>query len=181
MATGIITKSEPIFRLPLIGEIARTQRIIVGWTAVFDDDFSRHQLMSSNWYRLKIGYASGRFPSLTAACPVYLHHVIFEHYFGSIVDGCLVDHIDRDKLNNLPSNLRATTHAINRVNKGRLKSNTSGFHGVSWAKRERKWVAYIDVRGKRVGLGYYDIPRVAADAVNAAYQQHYPEVPIPNP
>jgi len=46
--------------------------------------------------------------------------------------------------------------------------NTSGFCGVCWNKRERKWVAHIRVNYKKNHLGYFDDPVQAAHAYDRA-------------
>lgn len=43
-------------------------------------------------------------------------------------------------------------------------NNTSGYKGVSWKKREKKWGAQIGFQGKRIFLGYYVDKQ---DAINA--------------
>jgi len=50
-----------------------------------------------------------------------------------------VDHIDRNRSNNTPANLRWCTSIINQRNKGRSKKNTSGVTGVNFHKN--CWVA----------------------------------------
>jgi len=76
-----------------------------------------------------------------------------------------VDHINGDGLDNRRSNLRVATRSENLRNKGPQRSNTSGFKGVSWAKRARKWESQIRVDGKRRHLGYHPTP----EAAHAAY------------
>lgn len=66
-----------------------------------------------------------------------------------------VDHINGDPLDNRRSNLRLATHAENQRNKGRYSNNTSGYKGVSWAKKENKWQAQISFNGKVKYLGYF--------------------------
>ena len=43
-----------------------------------------------------------------------------------------------------------------------IRTNTSGYRGVSWFKRDKKWVSYIKINGKNKNLGYFDSPRIAA-------------------
>lgn len=66
------------------------------------------------------------------------------------------DHIDRNELNNLLSNLRPATKTQNAQNKSRQKNNTSGVSGVGWSKSQKKWVAYIRDNGKQVSLGSFN-------------------------
>ncbi|QVP48868.1 HNH endonuclease [Salmonella enterica subsp. salamae] len=67
-----------------------------------------------------------------------------------------IDHIDRNHLNNHPSNLRKCTHAENHQNIPVRKDNSSGVTGVSYVKRSKKWLAYIYVNGKAKRLGLYE-------------------------
>lgn len=75
-----------------------------------------------------------------------------------------VDHIDGDKANNRPSNLRLATRAENVRNVGKLSNNTSGFKNVSFDKTKNLWRAGVTVNGKRVYLGRF---KKKEDAYNA--------------
>jgi len=66
-----------------------------------------------------------------------------------------VDHKDGNGLNNQRSNLRNATTAQNRHNSLTPIDNTSGFKGVSWNKRHKRWTAYITAFGKRRFLGQF--------------------------
>lgn len=52
-----------------------------------------------------------------------------------------------------------------------FKSNTSGFKGVSWHKREKKYIAGIIFKGKRVHLGYFHSAEAASAAYSSAARQ----------
>jgi len=82
--------------------------------------------------------------------------------------GLEVDHIDGNGLNNTRANLRVGTHAENMRNRRRRCDNSSGYIGVHWHKRDRKWVARITLHGKLKSLGYFDTPEDAARARDAA-------------
>lgn len=74
--------------------------------------------------------------------------------------GFVIDHINRDKLDNRRSNLRIATKAQNRSNSTIVLSKT-GYKGVHWAKHASKWVAAITISGKSKYLGYWDSPEDA--------------------
>lgn len=76
----------------------------------------------------------------------------------------LVDHINGDPLDNCRSNLRFATTAQNIANSKRHLTNKSGFKGVCWHSRDKKWAAFI--QGKH--LGYFLTPIEAAKAYNKA-------------
>ena len=65
-----------------------------------------------------------------------------------------VDHIDRDGLNNLRSNVREGKGRVNALNRSKQKNNTSGHTGVQWHKpvgnRKGRWrVQYPKKNGTR--------------------------------
>ena len=67
----------------------------------------------------------------------------------------IVDHIDRNKLNNSPSNLRLLDKRLNALNCKVSTRNTSGIQGVYWYKRESRWVAKGKEYGRFRTLGYF--------------------------
>lgn len=77
-----------------------------------------------------------------------------------------IDHINRNRADNRPENLREVTSAENKANTGLSNRNTSGRKGVSWNKTLSKWqaTAVIDGRSRYLGL-YSDI-----DQASLAYQ-----------
>ncbi|AUR92754.1 HNH nuclease [Vibrio phage 1.176.O._10N.261.55.F5] len=66
-----------------------------------------------------------------------------------------IDHINGDSMDNRISNLRAVTSGENSKNMKRPVTNTSGFSGVSFDSKNKKWRAKIKVSGKTICLGRY--------------------------
>ena len=66
-----------------------------------------------------------------------------------------VDHINHDVSNNRKENLRICTNSENSMNKGLIKSNTSGVTGVTWNRRLNKWVSQIMINKKHIHLGVF--------------------------
>jgi hypothetical protein len=56
-----------------------------------------------------------------------------------------IDHVDGNRSNNKWSNLRDGTRTDNLRNVALKRSNKSGYHGVSFSKRQQKWTAYITI------------------------------------
>lgn len=84
-----------------------------------------------------------------------------------------IDHIDRVKTNNKLSNLRCVTRSENQQNMLLIRSNTSGFRGVSWISSLGKWQAAIRVNGRRIQLGLFHAPEDAYRAyLQAASRFH---------
>ena len=59
------------------------------------------------------------------------------------VDPVEIDHIDGNRSNNKWSNLKNGTRSDNQRNISIKSNNTSGYHGVSFSKRQQKWIASI--------------------------------------
>jgi hypothetical protein len=57
-----------------------------------------------------------------------------------------VDHIDRNKSNNTPENLRLASRSLQTQNRDKWKSSSSAFKGVAWNKARRKWSAACCLR-----------------------------------
>lgn len=79
--------------------------------------------------------------------------------------GKVVDHWDKDTLNNLDSNLKIVTQSKNLQNRNSIYTqNTTGYKGVSYEKRTGKYVAQIKINKKYIWLGRHDTPEQAYEA-----------------
>lgn len=87
---------------------------------------------------------------------IYLHHLTI----GRPIFGLVVDHINRNPLDNRRCNLRVVTYRTNNINK--VKS--SKYYGTSFDKEWNKWIAQIAENGKTIKLGRFNC-RIMAKAV----------------
>jgi len=88
----------------------------------------------------------------------------------------VVDHADRNPLNNRWKNLREVTRADNAINSGVPANNTSGFRGVSWHRASGRWRAHITLSGRQVSLGYHAHISDAVTARKLAEAAAFPAV-----
>ena len=95
----------------------------------------------------------------------YEHRMSFLMHYGWLPDE--VDHINRDKGDNRPCNLRAVSRTTNNYNKGLQSNNTSGTIGVSWHKQRKKWAVRLCDNGKYRSFGLYEDKQEAVDVATA--------------
>jgi hypothetical protein len=141
-------------------------RLTKGKVAIVDDcdahlaRFSwRAQRDRNRWYALRTGPRPDR-------KTIYLHREVL-----GVTDPAIeVDHESGDGLDCRRGNLRRATNAQNQANRPLSRCNTSGFKGVSWRARSRRWRAQI---GRRKHLGCFATLEEAARAYDAAALERY--------
>lgn len=118
-----------------------------------------------------IGKKGYRYIGVKNKC--YLAHRLAWLY----IYGCLpekhIDHINREKSDNRIDNLREVSNSQNHWNLNTNSANTSGYTGVSWNKRAKKWHSYIHAQGKRKHLGLFNTPEEAHAAYVEAKAEHH--------
>jgi hypothetical protein len=87
----------------------------------------------------------------------------------------LIDHINGSRIDNRIVNLREVSHTGNCQNLRAPKShNRSGFLGVLWCPKSKKWLARITVAGRAHVLGRYSNPEDASVAYWDAKKRLHP-------
>lgn len=84
---------------------------------------------------------------------VLAHRVIWKWWYGTEPDQ--VDHLNHITTDNRLCNLRDASPSVNRRNQQRSRANSSGYTGVIFHKRDRRWQANIRDGGRKVHLGYF--------------------------
>lgn len=82
---------------------------------------------------------------------IKLHRYIMRVEDSSV----LVDHINRDTLDNRKCNLRLCNYQENSFNRSKRKDNTTGVIGVDWNKNAKRWRAKIKYNNVIIHLGYF--------------------------
>ena len=141
---------------------------------VDDDDYD--ELNKHKWSVLEKGntyYAIRWMWSGGNQSGIYMHRAILGLMKG---DDKIVDHVNRNGLDNRQQNLRVVSHAINIRNHNRHKHNTSGHNGVCWHKASGKWDARITVKDKQIHLGLYDTIKDAVEARRQGEIEHWGKI-----
>lgn len=97
-----------------------------------------------------------------------LHLVIWKLYYGDWATQ-QIDHINGIRSDNRISNLRLATGSQNNYNSAVRSDNTSGYKGVSWHKRDKKWHARVN----NICLGAFYVKEDAIAARNAAAKEKH--------
>jgi hypothetical protein len=138
---------------------------------VDDEDFDRlanhtwaaRKSVSSGYYAIRLEQVNGK------QVQIYMHQEILP-----VVPPFVVDHQDRNGLNNQRGNLRPATRSQNRINSRMRSDNKTGFRGVTACPgKSMKWRSIITVAGRTQHLGYFQSAEEAALAYDrAAIQLH---------
>lgn len=108
------------------------------------------------------------------------HRIVWVLTHGTWPEG-LIDHENRDGLNNQPGNLRPADKSLNAQNSMVRSDSRTGLRGVGWSKVMGQYRARICLNGKRVILGYFDDPLEAALVYETARYALHPYAPRRKP
>lgn len=128
---------------------------------VDDEDFDK--LNKFKWYADKqlSGFYARRMSYQNVRKCIHMSHVII-----NCPKGKQVDHINHDTLDNRKDNLRVCSNRENSINRRMLSNNKTGYRGVVWHKRDKKFASQIKNKGKHYHLGSYDCKHEAALVYN---------------
>jgi hypothetical protein len=120
---------------------------------VMVDDEDYEYLSQQKWY-ISRGYAVGNGWKK-------MHRLILKAN-----DGEIVDHIDRNKLNNTKSNLRIVNSTENAHNQEKRIGTLNTYKGVYYVRKKKVWQSRCRIYGNDFFLGYYKSEIAAAYAYN---------------
>lgn len=143
------------------------------YALVDDDDYKL--LINRKWYCNDNGYAAREQRKNGNRYQQYMHREII-----GAEKGQEVDHINRNRLDNRKENLRFCTRPENVMNSKKRIDNNSGYRGVFWRTRERKWVSRITINKKRIYTGSFDNKIEAAIAYNNSALKHFGQFALLN-
>jgi HNH endonuclease len=133
------------------------------------DQVDAARVLEHRWRLIQSGYAQRR-----AAPEISLHRFILGLTQG---DGTVVDHINRNRLDNRRINLRIGTTSLNAQNRVFADHGASRHRGVTWHKQVQKWQAQAVVEGKVTYLGLFVDETEAASVAAEFRRQHMPFSP----
>lgn len=73
-----------------------------------------------------------------------------------LIEGYTPDHRNRVGVDNRRGNLRYANPKQQAQNQSRRTTNSSGYRGVSWDNKKRKWLVQAHINGKNTVIGAFD-------------------------
>jgi hypothetical protein len=114
-------------------------------------------------WSLRGGYAA----RMEKRKPIYMHRLLMQ-----APEGLVVDHQNRNKLDNTRTNLRVCTPQENACNRSKKRGTLSQFRGVGFQKDCGKYRADVFYKGQNYFCGYF------ADELEAAQARDYKAVQV---
>lgn len=117
------------------------------WATNTDDEIyfslcDAEKILSYTWFVESNGYQAASVDGKTIRMHVFLGYEKHDHH-------------NKNKLDNRRENLVKCTCQENNMNRSKNSNNTSGFIGVVWNKRRKKWIAQIMVDYRNIRLGEF--------------------------
>ncbi|MGA2916103.1 MAG: AP2 domain-containing protein [Sedimentisphaerales bacterium] len=171
----------PFRKIKLIGgksaeaRLGETNLAAAKFAKVDPEDYP--ELSKYPWQLVESGMGKG---VLYAGCVdgwkiLYMHRVIMKGPEGKVID-----HRNRNGLDNTKRNLRIATHSQNSFNRPTGKSGSSRYRGVCYRKRGKKWEASIFYNGTYKYLGRFENEEDAARAHDEAAKIYHGEFAVLN-
>jgi len=133
----------------------------------YDPDTGIFTRLISNTNNVKCGDVAGYkdsrgYLTIRVNLILYASHRLAWLYCHGYFPEHQIDHKNGIRNDNRIRNIREASSSCNMQNQKINKKNKSGFPSVSWFKRDRRWMAKMEIQGKQIYLGYYDSPLDAA-------------------
>lgn len=140
-------------------------KVTVGSREIQIDEQDESFFRSRSWFITNRGYLCCQIRSGGRRRTHLFHRLILE----PIPEGMVVDHINRDKLDNRRSNLRIVTPQVNAKNIPAKPNKTSKYRGVSWNQKASRWQVVLRIDGRLKWFGLYE----SEDEAGAVAAPHF--------
>jgi hypothetical protein len=133
------------------------------------------QVRNKKFNRLLKSYLCGDYLGLrmgnSKSKKFYIHRLVAEAFLPSPTDDCVVDHIDRNRMNNHASNLRWVSRSVNGINRtleGKArKSNKQGEHHIKRVMTNRQITPSFAVVFDCADFKHYSLHKSIEDAIKS--------------
>lgn len=134
----------------------------------------------SNNFKCKVGEVAGSltnkgYISIWICGKSYMAHRLAWLYIHGYMPSDCIDHINGVTNDNRLINLREASFLQNARHTKVRKDNTTGFKGVSFHKKIKKFSATISVQGDKIHLGYFNQAEDAYSVYVSASKYYFAE------
>lgn len=120
---------------------------------VLVDDEDIERVLERRWHVASSGYVLS---CVSKAEIQSISYIRLHRFILKISDkNILIDHINRNKLDNRKSNLRLCDRSTNAINRTAQSNSKSGIKGICWDKNRKRWRATATRNKKQYHLGFY--------------------------
>lgn len=127
------------------------------------DDDLWHEYSAKFWH-ISNGYAKTNVDDTT----IFMHRMVM-----NATDDDMIDHINKNRLDNRRCNLRIAKHDENNHNRTKKRNASSKYYGVN--KNGNRWCGRFRYQGKTIYCGTFATELEAAKAYNAKATEYYGE------
>jgi hypothetical protein len=146
------------------------------------DDEDYGLVSQYNWFIYACSVKGKRARTMYAVAHIKGRTVRMHRLILKVIDRkVIVDHKDHNGLNNQKSNLRIATSQQNQFNMRPFNSNKTGFKGVSYNKKDKRYAVFLGVNNKHRFFGNFSTAVEAAKKYNELARQYHGEFAYQNP
>ena len=142
-----------------------------------EDKMYRFNMRHKKWNCCNNNKSNSKYIQIKINKKMYQLHRIIYKYFNEDWDitdtlhNNQIDHININPLDNRIENLRVVNQSQNVRNQNKKPNCSSKYRGVSFYKRDKKWVAQISINGKSKHLGMFHNEEDAYECYKKKYDE----------
>lgn len=162
---GLVSRNKKDTKFDLSGQFGIGYATNTGKKFIFDkEDFNL--LKGHSWFENDQGYIM---TSLRGRS-MRMHRMLV-----NCKDGDIIDHRNRNRVDNRRCNLRIATRQLNGMNRGANKNSRTGVKGVGFDMKSKRYIARMVVDGMSIHLGTFRTQEEAQMARQKAEERYFGE------